>query len=138
MDVVAAIERVVARDVGRGSERLARHTLGSLRRAAESLLATPQPEVAVLTGFYVPAAEPPAAETDGPIGAVQLAAAVGVLGGQARIITDAWCAPVVAATIAAAGVEVPLDIARTDGALDGWESGARRPYSQVVAIERVG
>src|SRR5690242_3262683 len=128
MDVVAAIERLVARDVGRGSERLARHALGSLRRAAESLLAAPHLDVGLLTGFYVPAADPPAAETDGPIGAVQVAAAIIALGGQARIITDTLCEPVVAATISAAGLRVPLDAAPAGSAYDAWERAARRPH----------
>lgn len=132
VDVVAAIERLAARDVGRGSERLARHTLGSLRRAAESLLAAPRLDVAVLTGFYVPGADPPAAETDGPIGAVQVAAAIGTLGGRARIVTDAWCAPVLAATIAAAGLEVPLDV------VPAGSGGELTLYTHKIAIERAG
>jgi hypothetical protein len=140
VDVVAAIERAVARDVGRGSERLARHTLGSLRRAAESLLATPRLDVALLTGFFVPAADPPGAETDGPIGAVQLAAAVGALGGRATIITDAWCGPVLGATISAAGVDARLEVAPevASPAYEAWERTERPARSHLIAIERVG
>ena len=87
-EAITALERVAAREVGRGSERLASHTVGALRRAAESIGAASRLDVSILTGFYIPAAEPPAAETDGPLGAVQLAAAVGRLGGTARLVTD--------------------------------------------------
>jgi hypothetical protein len=145
VDVVAAIERAVARDVGRGSEKLARHTAGSLHRAAVSLLDASRLDVSIITGFYVPAAEPPAAETDGPIGAVQLALAIQALGGRARILTDDSCVPVLAATVAAAGAEIPLDEAPVSAAPDGyteWENVLGERYratlTHMVSIERVG
>lgn len=145
MDVVAAIERVVAQDVGRGSEALSRCAAGSLRAAAASLLAAPKLDVAILTGFYVPAARPPAAETDGPIGAVQVAAAVLGLGGRARILTDSLCEPVLRAAIVAAGVDIPLDVGPVGAALseyEKWENETERKYraelTHMLAIERVG
>ncbi|MDG4829560.1 DUF4392 domain-containing protein [Solwaraspora sp. WMMD1047] len=164
-DAVAALERVAARDVGRGSAALSRRTAGALRRAADSLLAEPTPEVAILTGCYIPTAHPPAAETDGPLGAIQLAAAIGRLGGAARLVTDEPCAPVVAAAIdtaglttagsatagleaagliaagpEAAGLKVPLDVAPLAG-YDGWQAATLAGYPElthVISCERVG
>lgn len=140
------IERAMARDVGRGSEQLEAHTAGNLLRAAEALLARPQAQTLIITGFYVSAARASACETDGPIGAVQLAAVLQALGGRVRILTDAPCAPVVQAAIAAAGGAVPLDVAplgtgKKPTAYDAWESQALAKYQNVgnvIAIERVG
>ncbi len=138
MDVVSAIERLVARDVGRGSELLARYTAGSLRRAAASLLDTPRLNVGIITGFYVPGAEKPAAETDGPVGAVQVAAALTALGGSARILTDEPCVPVLEAAIDAAGLAVPLDAAPTGDQYEEWARTYQPRFTHVLAIERVG
>jgi hypothetical protein len=124
-DAIAALEQLVARDVGRGSERLAAHTTGSLRRAADSLLDASRLDVAILTGFYVPRATPPAAETDGPIGAVQLAAAIRALGGRACLVTDALCAPVVQAAIDAAAVDAEI-------------AEPSDETTHFIAVERVG
>jgi hypothetical protein len=138
VDVVAAVERLVARDVGRGSELLARYTAGSLRRAAASLLDTPQPRVGIITGFYVPGADPPAAETDGPVGAVQVAAAVIALGGSVRILTDETCVPVLETAIDAAGLVVQLDAAPLAPQYQEWEKHYRPELTHMIAIERVG
>jgi hypothetical protein len=138
VDVVAAIERLIARDVGRGSELLARYTAGSLRRAATSLLDTPQPRVGIITGFFVPAADPPAAETDGPVGAVQLAAAITALDGSASILTDEACVPVLEAAIDAAGLAVQIDAAPTGHQYDEWEKTYTPELTHMIAIERVG
>ena len=67
---IAELERVAAREVGRGSEALAEPAAGGLLAAARSLAAAGAPDAAVFTGFFIPGAEPPAAETDGPLGAV--------------------------------------------------------------------
>jgi D-glutamate cyclase len=138
---VEQVERAVARDVGRGSGRLARYTAGNLRKAARSLLETPAPHVAIVTGFYVPGAPQPAAETDGPVGAVQLAAAIHTLGGSARILTDEPCAPVLAAAMDAAKIDAALDVAPLRPSRS-WEKRIvaryRESLTHMVAIERVG
>ena len=51
--------------------------------------------VAITTGFYIPAAEIPSAETDGPPGSILLAMVLQECGIQTSIVTDALCAPVV-------------------------------------------
>jgi len=138
VDTVAAIERLIARDVGRGSELLARYTAGSLHRAASSILHTPQPRVGIITGFFVPGADRPAAETDGPVGAVQVAAAIIALGGSAGILTDEACVPVLEAAIDAAGLAVRLDAAPTGDRYDEWEKTYSPQLTHMIAIERVG
>ncbi|WP_309232425.1 glutamate cyclase domain-containing protein [Micromonospora tarensis] len=80
---IAELERVAAREVGRGSEALAEPAKGGLLAAARSLATATAPDAAVFTGFFIPGADPPAAETDGPLGAVQIAAALRLLGDAA-------------------------------------------------------
>lgn len=53
--------------------------------------------MAIVTGFCTLAADPPAAETDGPPGALYLARALRELGIRVQLITDCYTAPVLAA-----------------------------------------
>ena len=97
----------------------------------------------VVTGFYIPGASSPAAESDGPAGAVEMAAALRAMGGDAWLVSDEWCAPVVSA---AARGDVPDDHVlispRGDG-FDAWLDSVRRLVAgrgidSLVYIERVG
>ncbi|MBQ1015127.1 DUF4392 domain-containing protein, partial [Micromonospora sp. M51] len=85
-ETIAELERVAAREVGRGSEALAAPAAGGLLAAARSLATAGPPDAAVFTGFFIPGADPPAAETDGPLGAVQIAVALRLLGGRCRLV----------------------------------------------------
>ncbi len=145
-DPYLAIERAVTRDVGRGSHEFLVHAAGNLRLAAESLTTTPSPQVVIVTGFYIAGAVPPAAETDGPIGAVQLAAALQELGADVRLLTDRPCEPVVGTAIEAAGLGVPLDVAPLPNEVGAarytrWEQATLDRYAPVthmIAVERPG
>src|SRR5438552_4153959 len=53
---------------------------GDFAAACRSLAGASRPRLAVVTGFYIPHATPPAAETDGPLGAVFLAQALVPMG----------------------------------------------------------
>ncbi len=137
-------ERLVARDVGRGIGPLAAASAGGLERAAGEL--RDARKVTLLTGFYIPRAVPPAAETDGPIGMAFLARSLAEQGVPVRVVTDAPCAPVVEAALAAHEVDarVDLDVVGVDGFVGGEPLAdlvARHqaePPSHVVSIERCG
>ena len=145
---IARIEAVVGRDVGRGIGPLVRLSRGGLPGAARSLAGHPRPHVAVISGFYIPWADPPAAESDGPVGAAHMAAAFRRAGVPCRFVTDTPCAPVMRAAAAAAGLpdDFPIDIvALQDGdggapleAVRGRWEGLAPPISHVIAIERPG
>ncbi|MEU4339121.1 glutamate cyclase domain-containing protein [Micromonospora lupini] len=138
-ETIAALERVAAREVGRGSEALAAPAAGGLLAAARSLAAG-APDAAVFTGFFIPGADPPAAETDGPLGAVQIAAALRLLGGRCRLVTDQPCAPVVEAAVAAAAPGLPVDVAPLRG-YEEWAAALLPRYGRLthlIACERVG
>jgi cytochrome c551/c552 len=99
---------------------------GELQRAAREL-AESGSLVLIVTGFCVVMPEGVTAETDGPPGAIYLAAMLRAAGIESRIATDRYGAPLVRAGLAAAELASDALI----------ESGAGS-YSHVVAIERVG
>jgi hypothetical protein len=148
-DKFGLLESICARDIGRGSERLAQFTKGSLQRAAQSIAATPRATVVIITGFFIPEAVPPAAETDGPLGAAQLAGALTAMDIPVRILTDEPCGLAVRTAISAYDIEVPIDCAPVlpieARSADQWAQIQARKYASMVppvvhmvSIERVG
>lgn len=119
---ISRIATAADADVGRGSETLMTYVRGDLFRSARHLaLGTEQLRRArrenrrktkrparalVVTGFYIPQAQQPAAETDGPLGALEVCMALRAVGGDAWLISDEHCAPVICA---AAGDLLPED-----------------------------
>lgn len=63
-------------------------TAPDLAAACQSLAQHPAPRLAIVTGFFIPTADPPGHETDGPLGALFLLRACAALGIPARIATD--------------------------------------------------
>lgn len=137
LQIETAIRRDPARRglLSRADETLG---LGELEAAAASLASAPG-RVIVVTGFYIPLAEPAAAETDGPPGAVALAQTLIRLGHRVTLVTDPFCGPAVRAAARAGGlpsssVEV-LDCATSLAELVGNADDAA---THLIAIERVG
>ena len=50
-------------------------------------------KVMIVTGFYIPAGEPPATETDGPPGALILAEGLKYLGMEVSLLSDEYTLP---------------------------------------------
>ncbi|HJU19033.1 MAG TPA: glutamate cyclase domain-containing protein, partial [Stellaceae bacterium] len=94
----------------------------------------------VITGFYVPRGTPPAAETDGPVGAALLVKALESVGLPCRLATDTACRKTCAAALAGAGMAcVPIDAARPGAPLDGIVGRWREEgIGLAIAIERCG
>lgn len=139
---------MIVRDVGRGSELLAGAAAGELDVAARSL-ASAEGTTLICTGFLIPSATPPAAETDGPIGAACLAALLALAGRPVRCITDQPCAAPVRGALDAIGDalqlsagDLPLDVIEpTAAAVEHYRMGAltcQPGVSHVVFIERPG
>src|SRR5438034_9113577 len=78
--------------------------------ACASLATTPKAAVGIVTGFYIPHAQPPCGETDGPLGALFLARALTPLGIRVVLATDSFCAKALEIGLATAGLRkaVPL------------------------------
>src|SRR6516225_2474660 len=75
------------------------------RKACESIAGTKDPSVAVVTGFLIPHARPPAGETDGPSGALFLARALSPLGIKVTLVTDGFCYQAIKAGVEACALK---------------------------------
>ena len=145
---IAQLESICGQDVGRGIQPLVEATRGGLLKTAHSIAQHPAPHVAIMTGFFLPYTNPPAPETDGPIGCALLAAGLSRVGIPVRIITDSLCFRTVKVAVQAAGVtaEIPFDIVPVEttknqqavaSLLKLWES-LETPISHLISIERPG
>lgn len=132
------IEALLHEDVGRNVTALMAATQGALARAAFGLAEARS--VGIVTGFFVPGSEIPAAETDGPAGSALLARGLTGLGIPCRLLTDASCHDACAVALEAAGATaVPIDVMTksrdTDIVLKAWRGAG---IDWAVAIERCG
>ncbi len=136
-DRIAAIEALIHVDVGRNISALCAAAKGGLFAAATALAEAKT--LGVITGFYVPRGTPPAAETDGPIGAALLLHGLAAIGIPGRLATDTPCAPACAAALTGAGLTTPLDIVPLDTPLDTtiatWRAAG---ITHALSIERCG
>jgi D-glutamate cyclase len=117
--------------------------------ACRSLCDTPVPVIGVVTGFYIPHANPPCGETDGPLGALFLARALIPLGAKVFFATDVFCTGALQAGLAACGLArtVPVITLPTAGTLSPRDytdrllaqvrASAGVP-THLVALERAG
>ncbi|QEX24738.1 hypothetical protein FRZ61_46790 [Hypericibacter adhaerens] len=148
---IARLEALSGQDIQkRNIGPLAAHVRGNLARAAESIARHPAPSIAIITGFFLEHGEPPNCETDGPPGALMLAAGFSSVGIPCRVATDVANAQVVLATRAGAELEgeIPLDIISMhetggDGGkplpdVDRLWRAMQPAITHVIAIERCG
>jgi hypothetical protein len=140
---IKRIEAEAAHDVGRGSESLAVLTYGELFEAAEALANSTHHRALVVTGFYVPSAVHPAAETDGPLGALELCAALRAIGGDAWMVSDAPCESVLRPSSTSLLPEDHVLIAPVDDGFEQWLDEVQQlieteHIDSVIFIERVG
>ena len=114
--------------------------------ACRSLAADPAAAVGVVTGFFIPHAEPPCGETDGPLGALFLARAFVPLGMKVVLITDGFCRRPLEVGLATAGLagKAPLVVLPSEErSLSAAEYGRgfaelAGPLTHLIALERVG
>jgi hypothetical protein len=142
--LIDQIEALVRRDPARRGLISTEAQLGPLcpkhlAQAAESLGTTGR-SVAIVTGFFVPDADFPCAETDGPPGAVVLATALESVGIRATLVTDEFCASAVQAAARAVGGVVPVEVCTdpTEWLNDFAKSERGSQLTHLIAVERVG
>jgi hypothetical protein len=134
--VVDDIERLIQVDVGRHVTALFEAARGGLWSAASALAAAPSARVGLIIGFYVPLGSPPAAETDGPVGAALLVKGLAEVGLSCRLATDEPCRAACAAALTGAGLSrVPVDVATVPAMVDTWR---RVGITHAISIERCG
>ncbi len=126
-------------------ENLCTSTQGNLYRAIKFLAENPGCQVGIATGFYIPNANPPAPENDGPPGALFLARGLNKLGYSVILITDRFCqAPL------QQGIELfknqlnnidLIDFPVVCDHIDTFKHNFFQQYSRLrtlIAIERIG
>ncbi len=149
-----AIRDVIQEDVGnRGlradpADNLITACPDDFHAACRSLAKTPDASVAIVTGFYIPHAQPPCGETDGPLGAIYLARALTPLGVRVALVTDDFCTPALETGIGAAGLRKQVPLVTLPPAGRGatmsrheyWQAFVERawPLTHLIALERVG
>ena len=134
--LVDEIEQRIHVDVGRRVTALFEAARGGLWAAAAALAKAPAARVGLITGFYVPQGSPPAAETDGPVGAALLAKGLETVGIGCRLATDEPCRGACAAALTGAGLSgVPVDAADVPEMVETWR---RAQITHAISIERCG
>jgi hypothetical protein len=149
-----AMREIIQEDVGqRGlrtdpADNLISATEGDFAAACRGIADTRDAAIAVVTGFFIPHAQPPAGETDGPLGALFLARALQPLGIKVVVATDGFCMSALQSGLAACGLRksvplISLPNTHVTGTLSGaefWQQFAEKagPLSHLVALERVG
>lgn len=140
------LERLIRTDPGRRGLIAMEHDLGPLLPGHLSLaareLADHATSVAIVTGFFIPQASPPAAETDGPLGAVLLAETLERLGVKATVLTDASCQNAVLAAFRSfsscrSSVQI-VHLPQIDSRDRAFALLRGLQVSHLIAIERVG
>ena len=138
--LVDQIERLIHVDVGRNISALFDAARGGLWGAASALVNARSSRVGLITGFYVPQGTPPAAETDGPLGAALLAKALASVGIPCRLATDEPCRGACSAALAGARArDVAIDIVAVGAPLTPLiETWRRAGITHAISIERCG
>ena len=145
-ELISQIDALIRRDPARRGLISSEEQFGPLcpghLHGAAAHLAGHAGGVAIVTGFYIPRGQPPAAETDGPLGSLFLATALSLAGVRTVVITDEACAPAVRAAAdylefpPADVVACPLD--PNDWLDQFWTSPIGRDLTHLIALERVG
>jgi hypothetical protein len=131
-------------------------TAGDFAAACRSIAETPNARLAIVTGFTIPGTDPPAAETDGPLGALFLARALTPLGIGVALATDGTAVAALTGGLAACGLADKVPLATLPDARGAYEGTIRErsqtlqpdymmqftaevgSFTHLLALERVG
>jgi hypothetical protein len=114
--ILDRIREIIQRDVNnRGlardpNDNLFTHCRDDFANACRSIAETPQPSIAIVTGFFIPHAQPPCGETDGPLGAIFLAQAGQALRIKVALATDSFCRGALEVGLQACDLEITVPI----------------------------
>lgn len=121
-------------------DNLITRTIGDFEAACRSLAVLHRAHLAIVTGFTIPTAEPPACETDGPLGAVFLARALVPAGIGVTIVTDPNAHGAVLIGLEGCGLEEWVPVLRLPSDEAGHTELRTRlnDVTHLLALERVG
>ncbi|MCS6850950.1 MAG: DUF4392 domain-containing protein [Gemmataceae bacterium] len=153
-DTLDNIREAIQADVGRRGlrtdpkENLITATLADFALACRGLADRPDASVAIVTGFFIPDAEPPCGETDGPLGALYLARALTPLSMRVTLVTDEFCQHALEAGLAACGLRKRVPLVKLPPVHEALAMPADHyvqyvhdrtgPLTHLIALERVG
>ncbi len=138
-DQIKQLEKVISRDIGRNIEELTRAASGELLRAAQSIAEHPAPNVGIVTGFYIPDADPPAPESDGLLGAVDLIRILRALQIPVLLITDSFCKTALKSALDLLNPPTPLLVGDDISDVSNLRQDLHfRQLSHLIAVERPG
>ncbi len=143
------MERLIRRDPARRGLIASEESRGPLcpghLAGAATELAAHARRVVIVTGFFIPSATPPSAETDGPPGAALLGAALASIGICVQFATDARCRNAV--EVAIREMDLPTSTVTVPGEtvpeVERWfertaNDSSVPPWTHLISIERVG
>jgi hypothetical protein len=149
-----AVRALIQEDAGgRGlradpAANLVTASAGDFRDACVSVAREPHAAVAVVTGFLIPHATPPAGETDGSLGALFLARALTPLGVRVALVADPFCRRALQAGLSACGLTRQVPLLTLPPGRDTWPSFLELdwpaftrhafPLTHLLALERAG
>ncbi len=140
-DVLDRLCDIVQEDIGKRGLRtdtqrnLVSETAGDFRAACHSLADASIPHLAIVTGFFIPTAEEPGGETDGPLGAVFLARALHPLGFRVTLISDAFCCEALQVGLAASDIPGGAEV-RVLPSVPEARAWSRERYCRAVLGQR--
>ena len=144
--IIQQLENIVNIDIGRNIDALTERTRGELFNAALSIASHDHPSVMIVTGFYIPTANPPAPETDGPLGSILLAMMLRQLHIPVKLITDEICQQAVLDGLKAVGLDKVIDLCVLPGNMINGDNAVIKEFvskhqentTHLIFIERVG
>jgi hypothetical protein len=151
---LTAMRELIQEDIGNRGLRTDPHANlitacpHDLLAACRSIASAPRPSLCIVTGFYIPTAQPPTGETDGPLGALFLARALAPLGIGTLLVTDPFCEAAMRAGLAACGLDRSVTLLTLPPPTHAWESFLREDWlpivrevlhlTHLIALERAG
>jgi hypothetical protein len=157
--VLDAIRDLIQEDVGNRGLRtdpeanLITACPNDFREACHSIADAPGPVVAIVTGFFIPHAQPPCGETDGPLGAIFLARALSPLGIRVALVTDSFCKKALEVGLSTCGLQNEVLLVTLPPPTHPWNVFIKRDwqdfmehgglqklgrFTHLIALERVG
>lgn len=138
LDKSNMIKDIVCQEVGRKVFPELTALWKNYEKAARALLSSNK-NVGIISGFYIPSGNPPAAETDGPVGLAHLLKGLTAAGFKCNVATDDKCSSVIGSAIKAAGHTKELEIVSSEkDVIDLKQKWDVEKVSCLIAIERCG
>ncbi len=130
-----AIRTLIQQDIGKRGlahdphDNLFTACRDDFANACRSIAENAQAALAIVTGFLIPHADPPCAETDGPLGTLFLARALTPLGVNITLVTDSFCRQALEVGLATCGLRDSVRVTTLP---------PPTTITHLVALERVG